>query len=79
MFAKHRELNFAYNHVFYLLSLLDDRGVRGFSAWRLICEPPTNHDILREPSSIIVLSFTYKASFYLSFNISSPFLFLASA
>ena len=29
----------------------------------LICEPPTNHDILREPSSIIVLSFTYKASF----------------
>jgi hypothetical protein len=26
MFAKHRELNFAYNHVFYLL---DDRGVRG--------------------------------------------------
>ncbi len=29
----------------------------------MICEPPTNHDILREPSSIIVL-FTYKASFY---------------
>ena len=40
---------------------------------------PTNHDILREPSSLIVLSFTYKASFYLSFNISSPSLFLASA
>jgi hypothetical protein len=42
-------------------------------------EPPTNHDILPEPSSIIVLSFKYKASFYLSFNISSPSLFLASA
>ena len=30
-----------------------------------MCEPSTNHDILREPSSIIVLSFTYQASFYI--------------
>ncbi len=30
----------------------------------LICETLTNHDILRKPSSIIVLSFTYTASFY---------------
>ena len=28
-------------------------------------EPSTNHNILREPSSIIVLSFTYQASFYI--------------
>ena len=28
-------------------------------------EPSTNHNILREPSSTIVLSFTYQASFYI--------------
>ncbi len=31
---------------------------------KLICETLTNHDILQEPSSIIVLSFTYTALFY---------------
>ena len=30
---------------------------------RVICEQPTSHDILREPSSIIVLSFFYKVSY----------------
>ena len=29
----------------------------------VICEPPTNHDILREPSPIIALSFSHKASY----------------
>ena len=30
----------------------------------MICEKPTNHDILRQPSSIIVLSFDFRVVFY---------------
>ena len=30
---------------------------------KLICEQPTNHDILRVPVSIIALSFYYKVSY----------------
>ena len=30
----------------------------------MICETPTNHDILRQPSSIIVLSFDHRVVFY---------------
>ena len=30
----------------------------------MICETPTNHDILRQPTSIIVLSFDHRVVFY---------------
>ena len=37
-------------------------------AEELICEPLTRHDILREPSTIIVLSFSFNVSYNISYK-----------
>ena len=55
-----------FNKYFTYLSIIG-RGrakYRDLSVASSVCETLRNHDILREPSSIIVLSFTYTASFY---------------